>query len=176
MAIGKICRVDGCDHVLKYNDGQVCAMHRSRFVRHGDYDISPNWQNLKSGTPCLSPLGYMRINIDGKRILYHRHIMEQSLGRKLKKGERIHHINGNKTDNRIENLELFKNNSEHMRSGHAVMWYKRKDRYSNDTIINIFKSLDSTSNPKGNCFCGEKYEARNLCSKHFQWAWKHKFL
>jgi hypothetical protein len=48
----------------------------------------------------------------------HRLIMEEFLGRKLKKEERIHHINGNKSDNRIENLKLFKNDSEHMKNCH----------------------------------------------------------
>jgi hypothetical protein len=41
-----------------------------------------------------------------KTILPHRQIMEQFLGRELIPEEDIHHINGDRTDNRIENLQL----------------------------------------------------------------------
>ena len=43
----------------------------------------------------------------------HKLILEKKLGRYLKPEEEIHHINKIRDDNRIENLHLFKNKSEH---------------------------------------------------------------
>lgn len=49
-------------------------------------------------------------------IFEHRLIMEQHIGRYLKPKEVVDHLNGIRNDNRIENLKLYENSSEHFKS------------------------------------------------------------
>lgn len=47
------------------------------------------------------------IRIDGHNIFEHRAVMEHRLGRHLMASENVHHINGDRLDNRDANLELW---------------------------------------------------------------------
>jgi hypothetical protein len=58
--------------------------------------------------------GYLYVSADGKKVAYHRDLMQRHLGRKLTSHEHVHHINGDRLDNRIENLAVL-SKAEHTR-------------------------------------------------------------
>lgn len=62
--------------------------------------------NRRSGEGSPNKDGYIRLRDGGKLRLEHREVMEKHLGRPLTSSETVHHINGLKWDNRIENLQL----------------------------------------------------------------------
>lgn len=65
---------------------------------YGMYKRSHKKENI------LSP--YRLITRNGKHTSEHRYVMEQYLGRELERNEYVHHKNGDKHDNRLENLEV----------------------------------------------------------------------
>lgn len=60
-----------------------------------------------SGAGSVDCNGYRVLSFNNVRIMEHRYVMEQALGRPLWPDENVHHINGDRLDNRLENLELW---------------------------------------------------------------------
>lgn len=81
---------------------------------------NPSWKGGKRITPdgyrliLLEPGDPMLSMADASRcVLEHRLVVARQMGRPLKKGETVHHLNGNKSDNRPGNLELWYTNHGH---------------------------------------------------------------
>lgn len=72
-----------------------------RVVSSNGYAYVKNWDH-----PHCDKQGYVKED---------RIVMEKHLGRHLETEEVVHHKNGNKLDNRLENLQLFQSNSEHIK-------------------------------------------------------------
>lgn len=99
------------------------TIKKLRLIRAGSGNA--RWKGGKS----INYQGYIMINSPNhpnkdKRncIPEHRLVMEKHLGRTLLPTEVVHHINGDKKDNRIQNLMIFSSNGEHIKF-HAKSLY-----------------------------------------------------
>jgi len=118
-------RQDGFRYCSKICMGKVLgnlATNSTKFKK-GEHTGEKN-HNWKGGTTRKSD-GYRFIHIGGVQVLEHRYLMEQHIGRKLTRKEHVHHINHNRSDNRLDNLEVI-DISSHGRMHSIERWEKVK--------------------------------------------------
>jgi hypothetical protein len=100
------CSVEGCGRP-RTGKQLYCKLHYERVRRTGSLGPPQPLYQAK-GNGHVTTQGYLRIHLaDGRRIMEHVHVMEQHLGRRLEENENVHHRNGLRDDNRLENLELW---------------------------------------------------------------------
>jgi hypothetical protein len=82
----------------------------------GSPGLKSNVNNNWKGGFEITKLGYVIANHNGTRGFLHRFVLGNHLGRVLLPNEVVHHRNDCTLDNRLSNLELFSDNSQHLRS------------------------------------------------------------
>ena len=102
----------GKRHRTKETIEKNAEAHRIHGEGHRKMGDDGYWKVYFPDHPDSNKEGYIR---------EHRLIMEKSIGRRIQKGEIVHHKNGVKTDNRIENLQLM--------TAHDHMSYHMKKRH-----------------------------------------------
>jgi hypothetical protein len=111
-ASGRLCSVPDCGRAHKAFG--FCPAHYRRYLATGDpqadlpiREVDGNGHVNHGYWVVPVPRRFRWLVGGARRIGEHRLVMAQHLGRALRPDEVVHHRNGKRTDNRIENLELW---------------------------------------------------------------------
>ena len=107
----RICALPGCSvDITDYHQNALyCTTAHQKLNANNPHRPPVRTKPRPKGAKWLNSHGYVMIKIDDQNnvMMEHRYVMSQHLGRSLLSTESVHHINGDKTDNHIDNLELW---------------------------------------------------------------------
>ena len=95
------CAVHECDSGISTRG--MCKRHYEQWRIHGRV-LNGAKTRREPRTGEILPEGYVRFKARGIRTLAHVLVAEKALGKKLPRGAIVHHVNGDPTDNRTDNL------------------------------------------------------------------------
>jgi hypothetical protein len=97
---------DGVQCPNKFLAKGYCGTHYKRWQKYGDPLLGKRIYNGAAKYRFKIAKNHPNARSDGS-IMEHRLVMSEHIGRALLPHENVHHINGDRFDNRIENLELW---------------------------------------------------------------------
>lgn len=104
-AKGQTCSIADCRKEVRARG--LCGMHYERStLKNPEFHKSLSLR-AENGAGTVTDHGYKILTINGKKHREHRWVMEQKLGRSLRRHEEIHHKDGDRLNNKTSNLELW---------------------------------------------------------------------
>lgn len=100
-----LCEEAGCERVVDARG--LCKRHYAAHIKRTVIAEPERWLTDPRSCRTTTRAGYVVVSLDALALHEHRLVMELHLGRTLAEGESVHHRNGIRDDNRIQNLELW---------------------------------------------------------------------
>ena len=139
--INRSCNCAQCGQafIRPHGKKQVYCSRRCSMLARGGSKANGSYRHPE-GHELRHSSGYVQEKRGGKWVMQHRLVMEEVIGRPLLPGERVHHKNGKRDDNRPENLELWTGVGQSKKDPHGVRLV--------DKVLDMVESLNKAERAK----------------------------